>query len=336
MSNFSAGLGDARGRNAAYLRLSVTDRCNLRCFYCVSGKRQQFIPHERILRYEEYYKLIGIARKRGVKKVRITGGEPFARLDLMDFLFGLRSRFNDLQLAVTTNATLIGPHISDLARLNLASINVSLDSFDRATFRRITGSDSVGTVLANVGKLLSLGVKVKLNAVALAGVTDVQLGDFIHFASNYPVDARFIEYMPMGGNTLWHESSFISCDELRRLASRQVALGPVGNPDALAGPARMFEIAGGRGRLGFISALSNHFCSACNRLRITSEGNLRACLFADSEIRLAPLLRHPKVGDSNIEAVLVAGLAKKPLGADFLAAKSRAAVASGQMVGIGG
>ena len=336
MSNHPAGFGDARGRKASYLRLSVTDRCNLRCFYCVSGKRQQFIPHERILRYEEYYRLIAIAARQGVKKARITGGEPFARLDLVKFLFGIRSRFDDLRLAITTNATLIQPHLADLARLKLASVNVSLDSFDRATFQRITASDSLGLVLANIEALLSLGVRVKLNAVALAGVTDAQLGDFIHFARNYPVDIRFIEYMPMGGNTLWHESGYIACAKLRKLASGLAELKPCAEADVLAGPARMYELAGGRGRLGFISALSDHFCAACNRLRVTSEGNLRTCLFADSEIRLAPLLRHPKVSDASIGRALAGAIFKKPLGADLLAAKSRAAVASGQMVGIGG
>lgn len=334
MSNFSKIMRDGLGRRATYLRLSVTDRCNLRCFYCVSRERQNYIPHSQILRYEEFYRLIAIARKQGIKKVRITGGEPFARRDLMDFLFSLRSRFGDLRLALTTNATLLDPFINDLARLSLDSINVSLDSFDRASFRKITGADNLEKVIANVQALLGLGVRVKINAVALAGITDSQIGEFLHFARENPVDLRFIEYMPMGSNTLWDESIFIACSQLQKLVPAN--LKPVACSDASAGPARMFEIEGARGRLGFISAVSDHFCGACNRLRITSDGRLRSCLFADSELRLAPLLRHKRIDDERIGRVLAAGFARKPIGADLLAAKSRPAVAARQMVGIGG
>lgn len=337
MSNFPARLEDSLGRKAVYLRLSVTDRCNLRCFYCVSNQRQNYIPHQRILRYEEYYRLVAIALKLGVGKVRVTGGEPFARRDLMNFLFGLRSRFGNLQLAFTTNATLLDPFLPDIARLAPVSVNISLDSFDRKTFQTITGEDKLETVLANIQGLLSRDVRVKLNVVALAGITDLQLGDFLHFARNNPVDVRFIEYMPMGSNTLWDEKSFLSCEKLRKLAASRVGLRPVARSgDDLAGPGRMYEISGARGRLGFISAVSDHFCAVCNRMRITSEGKLRTCLFADSELDLAQLLRTPGVIDGQIADALANAIAKKPLGAELLAAKSGAAVAGRQMVGIGG
>lgn len=327
--------GDAWQRRCDYLRISVTDRCNLKCAYCVSCERQKYIPHERILRYEEFGRLAAIAKSLGIRKIRITGGEPFCRLGLMPFLTGLRRAHPDLELALTTNATLIGPHAKGLARLGLSSINISLDTFDRDTFRGITGSDLLGTVLCNIDRLLVLGQRVKLNAVILAGITDAQIGDFIHAIKAMPLDLRFIEYMPMGGNTMWVARDFLSCASLRDLISRHVQLEKAA-PAALAGPARMYTVPGARGRVGFISAVSDHFCKTCNRLRITSDGHLRLCLFSDRELRLAPLLRNRKIRDCHIRKVLGRALRRKPLGSDILAARTRTAVAQVQMVGIGG
>lgn len=337
MSNILPALSDAHGRNAHYLRLSVTDRCNLSCSYCVSCGRQRYIPHERILRYEEFHRFIWIARRLGVGKIRITGGEPFVRKGLMGFLSSLRRRHPSLQITITTNGTLLGPFIDDLAPLGLGSFNISLDSFKRDTFKEITGSDCLDTVLANIDRLLVLGQRIKINAVALAGVTDQQMADFVYAARIMPVDIRFIEFMPMGGNTSWDEASFITCARLRQLAQSHTLLSEDAmESDGLAGPAKMYAISGGKGRIGFISAISEHFCNTCNRLRITSEGKLRTCLFADQEFDLARLLRNSKISDANIAKALNSALARKPVGADILAAKSRIAVAGAQMVGIGG
>lgn len=336
MSNPQAALCDSFGRRASYLRLSVTDRCNLRCRYCVSGKRQKFIPHERILRYEEFYRLISISKSLGVRKVRVTGGEPFARKDIMKFLTSVRSRFPDLEIALTTNATLLEDSFRELAALGLSSINISLDSFDRETVRAISGHDTLPVVLASLERLLSLGQTVKINAVAMAGITDLQMPDFIHAIRAMPVDIRFIEYMPMGGNTLWAKGNFISCTQLKQIAGKTCALVEAAADGPLAGPARMYEIPGAKGRLGFISAVTDHFCNACNRMRITSEGRLRTCLFADAEIRLAPLLRAPCISDANIARAIQGALRKKPRGSELLAARSGTAVARRQMVGIGG
>lgn len=335
MSN-QVPLADGLGRRARYLRLSVTDRCNFKCFYCVGCRDRRYIPHERILRYEEFYRLSKIARALGVAKIRVTGGEPFARRGVMAFLSGLREKFPDLRLALTTNASLLGPFLPDLAALGLASLNVSLDSFRSDTFRRITGSDSFALVRANIDRALALGVRVKINVVALAGVTDVQMADFVNAARTMPLDLRFIEFMPMGGCTLWSASSFLSCASLRKLASRHCDLSEAAAEDDLAGPARMCDMAGGKGRLGFISAVSDHFCATCNRLRLTAEGKLRTCLFADAETDLARLLRNPKISDVHIARAITASLARKPLGSDLLAARSGIAVARRQMAAIGG
>lgn len=327
---------DAWGRRPSYLRLSVTDRCNLSCRYCVSCQRQRFIPHDRILRYEEFYRLAAIAARLGIQKLRLTGGEPFCRRGFMEFIAGLRKRFPDLALALTTNATLLAPYIPELAKSGISAVNVSLDSFDAATFQQITGKDLLARVLANIESMLSLGLTVKINAVAMAGITDIQIGDFIHAIRHMPIDLRFIEYMPMGANTLWDPANFLACSDLKRLLERNIALAPVADHAPAAGPARLYDVAGARGRFGFISAVSDHFCKSCNRLRVTSEGRLRLCLFSDREIDLSRILRHPGAGDRNIELALAHALQAKPLGSDILAERSRTAVASGQMVGIGG
>lgn len=330
-------LSDVHGRSVRYLRLSVTDRCNLSCLYCSDVERKHFIPHENILRYEHFMRLIGIAQKQGIGKIRITGGEPFARKGCMDFLKKIRELFPGLRLAVTTNATLIEPFIRELAELKPESVNISLDSFRADTFRKITGHDMHGAVLANIDRLLALGQKVKLNAVLLKGMSDVEADDFAHAVKEMPLDIRFIEFMPMGCKTRWTEADFLSAAAMREKLSTHLALSPAVPEDAAyAGPAKMFNVEGAKGRLGFISAVSQHFCSQCNRLRLTSDGKLRACLFSDQEYRLAPMLDAAKVGDEALARVMVRACQRKPLGNDLLLARRNSAVAQKEMSGIGG
>ena len=329
-------LRDAHGRSVRYLRLSVTDRCNLRCLYCRSVEPRAFIPHDHILRYEEMARVVRIVHGMGVRKVRLTGGEPFARKGFDSFLALLHKRHGDLDLRLTTNATLIGPHIPLLRRAGVNVVNISLDSFDRATFARVTGRDLLPAVLEAVDGLLGAGLRVKINAVALRGVNDGQLDDFVHAARTLPVDVRFIEFMPMGSGTRWDERQFWPASEILAEAGRLARLEADGAGGETSGPARMFRVVGGRGRLGVISPLSNHFCAACNRLRLTSDGNVRACLFADTEYPLRELLRTPGTDDARIARVIGEACRRKPVGAELLAARRGTAVADRHMVGIGG
>lgn len=202
------GLSDGHGRTVRYLRLSVTDRCNLRCVYCRSNARQQCIPHAQVLRYEEMARMVGVAASLGVGKVRLTGGEPFARKGCDQFLRILRARFPFLDLRVTTNGTLLGPHIPLLRQVGVSAVNLSLDSFDRATFARVTGRDLLPAVLAALDALLAADIRVKINVVAMRGVNDGQMDDFVHAARSMPLDLRFIEFMPMGNGTLWSQDNF--------------------------------------------------------------------------------------------------------------------------------
>lgn len=317
------------------MRFSVTDRCNLRCRYCRSPMDKD-IPHPNVLRYEEILDLVGMAHGFGIEKVRLTGGEPFVRKGFMGFLRELRGRYPALDVRVTTNATLARPHVLELKELGLNGVNISLDSFDREKFAAITGHDGLPEVLRCVDAFMEADIKVKINAVAMRGVNDGELGAFLDFARKNPVDVRFIEFMPMGENTLWNMANFWSAADILAAARQLADLSPAQVESNTRGPAKLFQIEGGLGRLGLITPLSNHFCGSCNRLRITSDGNLRTCLFADREYRLRPILRHPKLGMEAVRRIFELAGKCKPIGAAILENRKKNGVARKHMDRIGG
>lgn len=329
-------LQDVHGRVVRYLRLSVTDRCNLRCLYCTSNARTQCIPHDTVLRYEEMLRLVDVAVSLGVQKIRLTGGEPFARKGFAHFLEMLRSAHPQIDIRITTNATLVRPHIQVLKDVGINAVNISLDSFNPATFAAVTGSPLLPEVLHTIDALLDAGIPLKINAVALRTVNDGELPAFVNFARNYPVDVRFIEFMPMGSDTCWSEKHFWSAADILQAMEALTPLTPCHEDDGLHGPARMYTLPGGLGRVGFITPLSNHFCFSCNRLRVTSDGRLRTCLFADKEYRLLPLLRHPRLGQDTLRRVFAAANRRKPIGVEILRQRGNKAVSRKGMVGIGG
>lgn len=333
-------LEDAHGRTVRYIRLSVTDRCNLRCAYCRSGM-ETFIPHESVLRYEEMEQLVDMAMGMGVEKVRLTGGEPFARKGFVDFLERLRSAHPALDIRVTTNGTLLGPYIPALKSIGLNAVNLSLDTFDRDKFDQITGRDLFCRVRESMDGLIEAGIPFKLNAVAMRGFNDDELPAFIDYALKHPVDVRFIEFMPMGEGTRWTDNRFWSASDILAAARRLVSVIPVEQEQRSGGPARLYELAGpegpGLGRFGLISPLSNHFCEACNRLRITSDGALRTCLFDDREYRLRDVLRHPRLGIEAVRRIVALATRQKPLGVQLLERRqAKEAVARRRMTAIGG
>lgn len=328
---------DGYGRAARYLRLSATDRCNLRCLYCRSSARERHIPHDEVLRYEEMLRVVEAAVDAGVEKVRVTGGEPFMRKDMLRFLEMLRTQFPHVDVRLTTNGTLARPHAAALRDMGVTAVNLSLDSFRPECFAAIVGFDLLKEVRAAMDAIMAAGIRLKINAVGLRGFNDGDMADFIDFARGHPVDVRFIEFMPMGGDTRWSEANFWPAPEILEAARRVADLTPL-EPEAggLGGPARMFSIDGGLGRFGLITPMSNHFCGACNRLRVTSDGFLRTCLFADREYRLRGLLRHPRLGTDVLRRVMERANRLKPLGEEILRARRDAAVARKRMVAIGG
>ena len=329
---------DRYGRKVSYLRLSITDRCNLRCLYCVSCFNYRFIPHEKILRYEECIELIDIAKNfLGISKVRFTGGEPFVRKSFVDFVKMVFKDFPDLDLRITTNGTLLYPHIEELYSAGLRTINISLDTFDKKKFEFITGRDEHQKVVDSIYKCIDIGIKVKINVVALKTINDDEIEEFVKFAKTHPVDVRFIEFMPIGEGSKWQMSYFLSSKDILNRASKVVQLEPIEVKKEEKGPANMFSIKEGIGRIGLISPLTNHFCSTCNRIRITADGRLRTCLFSDKEYRLRPLLRSKKISKERLLKAIKEALFRKPLGVEILKQKiDSGSVCSKIMTAIGG
>lgn len=334
MTGTTSSLCDGRGREVSYLRLSVTDRCNLSCLYCRPRERLAFIPHDNILRYEELLDLVSLASDMGISKVRLTGGEPFARRDVMVLVESIRRRHPHMDLRITTNATMMAGKAATLAELGVTAVNISLDSLDRAKYADITGHDRLPEVLQALEESLAAGLRVKINAVALRGVNTNEIGDFVKLATDAPIDVRFIEFMPVGDGNLWRPENYITAQEVLELASKTTELLPVETDHITGGPARMYQVAGGLGRFGVISPLSEHFCDSCNRLRITSDGKLRTCLFSEREFRLRPLLRNKKLGLPMVRRVIELALRHKPLGYEVL--NPGAVPGARGMSGIGG
>ena len=328
---------DGLGRAVNYLRLSVTDRCNLRCAYCSRREQTEYIPHENILRYEEMLVIIRAVRGMGVNKVRLTGGEPFVRKDFLAFLGQLREEFPDLDLRITTNATLLAGKAAALKLMGIKVMNISLDTLDREKYQRITGRDALPEVLGAVHECLDRGIKVKLNAVAIKGFNDEELPAFLDLVRALPVDLRFIEYMPMGGCLEWTEGKLWKADDILAEASALAELTPL-SPDAVdRGPSRIFAVAGGLGRLGLISPMSRHFCDSCNRLRVTADGRLRTCLFSDRTYKLLGYLRSSGFNDSGLVRIIRRAMASKPLGYKLVQERINGAAARDRaMSAIGG
>ncbi|GAU09202.1 GTP 3',8-cyclase MoaA [Desulfoplanes formicivorans] len=332
-------LQDHFGRKVTYVRMSITDRCNLRCLYCRSVQDWDFIPHEGIMRYEEMDYLINILWHEGVRKVRFTGGEPFARRDFIPFLEKLAGTYPDLAIHVTTNGTLIKNKIHLLRNLGLAGLNISLDTLRRDRFKQITGRDFYADVRKTIDESLSAGLRTKINVVALRGVNDDELEDFVTFAREHPLDLRFIEFMPIGGTCPWDKEHYWSARDIRDALKKLTPLVPVPGHEATQGPARMFALPEGLGRIGIISAMSDHFCEDCNRLRVTSDGRIRPCLFSDKEYPVLPLLRKDERNKEEIVRFLHDVTLKKPMGymlLQALEARQGVHVCSRMMSTIGG
>jgi len=325
-------LQDKNHRTINYLRLSVTDRCNLRCIYCMPEEGVRFMPHSEILTYEEMLRLVALSIQRGIRKVRVTGGEPLVRKGFTGFLERLCKIQGLDDVALTTNGVLLKRYAADIRRCGICRVNVSLDSLRPERFFRITGRDSFKQVWEGIEEAERVGFDpVKINVVAIKGVNDDEILDFADLAMKKPYHIRFIELMPVGGNG-WNPEKFMSTDEIYQKLQSIGNLVPVkSNPTD--GPARRYKIEGSRGEIGFIGALSHHFCAVCNRLRLTAEGNLRGCLFSDQETDLKTPLREGK-GDEVLLRLIDWAIENKPKDHGLLVQAPRKCVR--QMHSIGG
>ena len=290
------GIIDYKGRNIDYARISVTDRCNYRCVYCMPSGGVASCSHSSIMRYEDILWLSRVLVSLGVRRVRFTGGEPFTRLGMGEFLVTFRREFPDLAVSVTTNASLISKHIPEIKSARIFGFNISLDTLDPKKFSEVTRTGVLSEVLDGVDAAISAGVpNIKTNTVLMRGFNDDELPHILNFAWSKGILPRIIEFMPLE-DELWSRDKFIGSAEIFDIMKdfgdwAPLAAGGVHPRHNAAGPAKYYTDASSGRVFGIIGAVSNHFCAECNRLRITATGKMRACLFNNEEIPLADLIR---------------------------------------------
>ncbi len=305
-------LRDGFDRVIDYLRISVTDRCNLRCIYCMPAAGIKPVQHKEILTYEEIVRVVRIASNLGVRKVRITGGEPLARKNVT-FLIGAIREISAIEdISLTTNGILLQEYADELADAGLDRVNISLDSLKPERYREITRGGEIDRVINGIEAAKEAGLlPIKINVVPVRGLNDDEIGQFAKMTADTPYHVRFIEFMPIGATDFWNEGKYISTDEIRSAVEEVGPLFPV--KLRKNGPARYFRFENAPGVIGFISALTHHFCGDCNRLRLTADGRLRPCLFSETEIDLKPALRD-RSSDRELERLLRLSVEVKPEG----------------------
>ena len=325
-------LVDREKRHLNYLRISITDRCNLRCLYCAPDGRIPKLNHKQILSLEEILRLVSIGIRLGIRKVRITGGEPLVRRGAIDLL-GRLTRLPQLRdVSLTSNGVLLEANAQRIFDAGIRRINISLDSLNREKFAHITGYDYFDRVWAGIQKVYEIGfAPIKINVVAMRGLNDDEILDLAKLSFKYPFHIRFIEYMPIG-NSRSSSADQILAPEIKERVATLGELIPL-DSGQIDGPARRYRIAGAKGEVGFISALSHHFCSTCNRLRLTADGKLRPCLLSDQYIPMMETLRN---GGSDEQLAQCFRMAVKQKAARHHLGPNGTAAVKDQMQGIGG
>lgn len=307
---------DAYHRRISYVRISVTDRCDLRCTYCMS-ERQTFLPRENLLNFEELERLSLFLIDQGVTRLRITGGEPLVRRGILDFLKRLGAQVHEgrlKELTLTTNGTLLAEAAPHLAEAGVRRINVSLDTLDADAFRRITRGGDLKKVLDGIHAAQKVGLKVKLNTVALQQDNRGHLPEMIRFAHAHGMDISLIETMPLGEEIVGREDQFVSLRDVMADLQSFWDISPLS--DTTGGPSRYYHVAETGGRLGLITPLSHNFCDTCNRVRITCTGQLYMCLGQEDHVDLRAALRADASNDA-LAAALSEALRNKPKAHDF-------------------
>ena len=300
---------DKYNRHLNYLRVSITDRCNLRCLYCAPGGLVPKLAHEDILRYEEILRIIRIGVGLGISKVRLTGGEPLMRAGVYEFLKELVTVDGLSDISLTTNGVMLYENAEKIAAAGIKRINISLDTLSRKKFKHITGYDLFEQVWAGIEKAHALGFDpIKLNVVALKGHNEDEFVDLARLTMTYPFHIRFIEYMPIG-NAQMMSRDYILAPDIRAQISVLGELVPVTRKQ-MDGPAHSYQIKGAKGEVGFIPVMSQHFCHTCNRLRLTANGQLRPCLLSDKQLDIRGPLRSG-ASDDELEAVFLSAVKHK-------------------------
>ena len=316
----NTALIDSFGRIAKKLRISLTDRCNMRCMYCMPLGDVQWFKKEDILTYDEIIRLVSIVVKLGIEKIRLTGGEPLLRPKLEELINSLRRITSIRSISMTTNGLLLAQNVEQLKDAGLDSINVSLDSFKADRFKAITGIDGVDKVMDGIDAANRAGLKIKINTVVIRGWNDDEIVDFAEFARTSGYTVRFIEFMPLDGSGIWQPNLVLSKKEMIEIITRNVK-GIVSsdsyqnnyNIQSKAEPAKIYSFVDGKGTIGFIPSITEPFCANCDRIRLTSDGRLLTCLFENPGYDLRSMLRSGN-SEYEIEKYLVENIKKKPEG----------------------
>ncbi|XP_013780699.2 molybdenum cofactor biosynthesis protein 1-like isoform X3 [Limulus polyphemus] len=307
----SPTLMDRFGRNHSYLRISLTERCNLRCQYCMPEDGVKLTPNSGLLTTDEIITLAKLFVQEGVQKIRLTGGEPLIRKDVVDII-GRLEQINGLKtIAMTTNGILLNRKLPELKRAGLDQLNISLDTLVPAKFEFLTRQRGWEQVMKGIDHALQLGYSpVKVNCVVMRGFNEDEICDFVRWTEKKDLDIRFIEYMPFGGNE-WNSKKMVTYLEMLETIKREWAnLSRL--KDGLNDTSKAYKIPGWKGQVGFITSMSEHFCGSCNRLRITADGNLKVCLFGSSEVSLRDILRSGISQEHLLEVISTAVKRKKP------------------------
>ncbi len=321
---------DQHNRIASYLRIGVTDRCNLRCRYCMPAEGIDFSDRKELLSYEEIIRLAHIFRELGVDKVRLTGGEPFVRKGIEHLLQALANIFPKVN--ITTNATLLQNHFDLLERINISGLNISIDSLHRERFLMITRRDNYERVMENILACLSRGLPVKLNVVTMQGVNDMEILDFVDFAIRHRVEVRFIEAMPFNQDD-GNKTVFLSArDILNRIQAVHPSIQKLVPKNASSSDTYLIE---NQYKIGIIPAYTRSLCASCNRIRLTPKGEFLTCLYSKTGTDLRALLRDPSLDDEAIAAAILNSVAHK-LKSGFEEEAKRGEEVFSSMTSIGG
>lgn len=312
MNTSSLPLVDTFGRHHNNLRISVTDRCNIRCFYCMPAENVQFMKREALLTFEEIERFVRIVVPLGVNKIRLTGGEPLVRRDLPTLVAKLTAIEGIQDVGITTNGILLAEQAQALYDAGLRRLNVSLDALDPVKFREVTRRDGYEQVLEGIRTAQRVGfAPIKINAVSIRGVTESEIVPFGHFARESGCEIRFIEYMPLDADAAWEREKVLFAGEIIETLSREIMpLKPLERDDPQA-PASDFVFSDGVGKIGFIASVSQPFCASCNRFRLTADGKLRNCLFSLDETDIKSLLRSDEPNSEQIIAAVQESIGAK-------------------------
>jgi cyclic pyranopterin phosphate synthase len=291
---------DKQGRNINYLRVSVTDRCNLRCIYCMPEEGIKSLGHDDIMRFGDILKIVKVAASLGINKIRYTGGEPLVMKDI-DKLIYETSRLPEIDdIAITTNGILLSDMAEDLKKAGLKRVNISLDTLSKDKFRSITRIGNLDKVLESIDKCLSLGLKpVKINTVLMKGVNDNEVKDFLNLAKEMPVEIRFIELMPIGESIKLYEESKVGFIDILNQYPELLPIETEKNSTA-----QMYKLQGSKGKIGFISPISCKFCPDCNKIRLTSIGTIKPCLHSNDEIDVRGYLNNEELLIKKMKSVI--------------------------------